>query len=98
MKIKTLESWSQYDVRDLCIKRDWYVKGTCDEYDKMLNYINEHYCPKSKDVYNVAKDIFEHSNKDNWIRGAGLSENEAIESIMFELYHYCVFRHFTIME
>ena len=65
---------------------------------KMLNYVNEHYYPKSKDVYNVAKDIFEHSNKDYWIRGGGLSEKEAIESIMFELYNNCVFRHFTIVD
>ena len=34
MKIKTSESWSQYDVRNLCIKKDWYVRGSCDEYDK----------------------------------------------------------------
>ena len=98
MKIKTSESWSQYDVRNLCIKKDWYVRGSCDEYDKMLNYVNEHYYPKSKDVYNVAKDIFEHSNKDYWIRGGGLSEKEAVESIMFELYNDCIFRHFTIIE
>lgn len=82
--IETEKIWLASDVRHVCIKNNWYTRGTCEEYENMLNMVESYY-PSDVRIFYVAEDIFEHSNQDYWIRDGGLSKEEAIESIMFVL-------------
>ena len=82
--IEIEKCWLSSDVRHVCIKNNWYTHGTCEEYENMLKMVNDYY-PSDLRIYFVAQDIFEHSNKSYWLDGGGLTETEAIESIMFVL-------------
>lgn len=82
--IKTEKNWLASDVRHACIENNWYTRGTCEEYENMLNMVEKCY-PTDALIFYVAEDIFEHSNQDYWIRDGGLTKEEAIESIMFVL-------------
>ena len=50
------------EVRDLCIRLNFYTRGDCKAYDKMLNrcgYIT------ADELIEIASDIVEHSDCDN---------------------------------
>lgn len=66
------------DVRKLCIENKWYTKGTCDEYEKMFNYINSCEDFKTENIVYVAKDIKDHSDTE-----------QDITSFCFELARIC---------
>ena len=76
-------SWS--DVRSLCIAKDFYTGGDCEEYDNLAQLIyswedaGQNITPEMLQV--VAEDILEHSHTDY-----------DLESIMFELSRHCVRR------
>lgn len=59
---------SAKEVRQMCDEYSWYTCGTIEDYNKMLNYCKS---TQEKDgdmtdfIYTVAKDIFEHSNKND---------------------------------
>lgn len=46
-------SWSAYSVRKVCINNDFCTSMTCEEYDKMLNWVSSHE-PTAKTVETVA--------------------------------------------
>ena len=56
---------SVYDLRNLCIARNWYTRGDCFEFDKMLAQTNEAYLKgenvTTKKLATIAKNIVEHS-------------------------------------
>ena len=64
------------DVRNMCIRENFYTCGNCEEYNKMLDYVFNHKNPELTDIYNVAKDILEHTDKEL---------QQTIENIMFIL-------------
>ncbi len=64
------------DVRGLCIKYSWYTCGTNEDYMAMLRKVEENQEADAYFLYDIAKDIMEHSRMEN---------DETIESIMGEL-------------
>ena len=71
-------------VRAKCIEKDWYTRGDCEAYSRMLSWCHENGedAPYSITLLEkIAKDIYEHSNPDRW---AGYDENPIL-NIMFEL-------------
>ena len=54
--------WSFHSVRDACIRNDLYTRGTCSEYDKMLDMV-ENTEPTVAALYEVAKDINDHNKQ-----------------------------------
>lgn len=82
--IKSEKNWKSYDVRKVCVENNWYTHGTVEEYENMLNMV-DNFRPSDLRIFLVALDIFNHSNQNYWIRDGGLTETEAIESIMFVL-------------
>lgn len=66
---------SAYDVRQLCIKNEWYTAGDCKDYSEMLDYVEENcYNANGVVIYNIACDIKAHSSTD-----------ADLDFIMFEL-------------
>ena len=77
-KLAVRESWSYDDIREMCIRENFYTRGTCDEYETMLNFV-ETSEPTAENVFVVATDIAKHSSwdDDSW------TNNEKIENIAF---------------
>lgn len=68
------KEWTPEDIRNLCIARGLYTKGTKEEYESMLQYVQSHN-PFSLDIeYTVARDILDHTDPET---------NQTIENIMF---------------
>lgn len=74
LSIKKIVKWSWMDVREMCIRNNWYDNGTCTEYDNMLNVVKKFDSPNDDDIFFIACDIVEHT-----------SEYQTIENVMFYL-------------
>ena len=51
------------DLRNLCIRKGWYTKGTSTEYETMLN-MSEKENIATEDIVAIAQDIMDHSDDD----------------------------------
>ena len=82
-----------YEVRNMCIKHEYYTAGDCEAYEKILNFVESHK-PTTNNIYKVATDIFKHSdiNLDHY----GVDEDEMIQAIMFDIHKECVSVHYEI--
>lgn len=49
------------DLRQLCIKNNWYTQGNCKDYENMLN-MSEKDNITTNDIVAIATDIMNHSN------------------------------------
>lgn len=54
-------AWSYETVRQCCIANNLYTCGTVRQYDQMFQMVMAKENPELIDIYNVAKDIAEHS-------------------------------------
>ena len=71
------------DIRNSCITENWYTRGTNAEYMNLLSkYEYKKYSVRT--LYNIAKDIYEHSDF-NRMKESGYFEHDIIENIMFIL-------------
>ena len=70
--ITTKRQWCANDVYTVCVRNGLYTCGDNEEYDAMLNSIDE-LEPTPENIYQVAKDIYDHS------------KNQTITNIMFSL-------------
>lgn len=53
------------DLRNLCIKKDWYTRGNCKEYCHLLNELaHEKENITTDDIVEIAQDILNHSDTD----------------------------------
>lgn len=57
-------SWSYETVRECCIKNNLYTCGTVRQYDLMFKMVMTKENPELIDIYNVAKNIADHSEED----------------------------------
>lgn len=79
-QIEETKSWHPERVRECCIENQWYTRGTCEEYDQMLDFVRDNK-PTIGNVFTVAKDIYLHSDFDSRYD----AEDEVTEAIMFHL-------------
>lgn len=80
MKLKETRRMDAGNIRNICIKMDWYTRGTCNEYNKMFeNAEAREATPEA--IYETAKDIFNHSDMD-YYRNSGYSDDEIIQNVM----------------
>lgn len=75
---------SMDDLRELCIKNNYYTEGTNDEYDRFLTSVKGVEITKDK-IYYLAVNIFTHSD----IEDNGLSTDEIVASIMYNIAEIC---------
>lgn len=86
-KITKTYTWYRDDVRNFCIRHNYYTAGDCRAYEKMLNMVeNEPYSDGL--LYKVAKDILEHSED---------TENY-VENMMFCLFRETVSTFFKVID
>lgn len=58
---KRVANW--HDLRSMCIRRSYYTQGTNEEYQALADKVFEHSKDMSNEVlYEIAKDILEHSD------------------------------------
>lgn len=62
--IKEIRKLSWYDLRNMCVRENFYTCGTCEEYDKLYEYVSNLENVTTKDIVNIAKDIMKHSEVD----------------------------------
>lgn len=60
MKITSKKVWSWHNMREMCIRENFYTCGSCEEYDAMLAKVRENE-PTDEIIYGVAADINAHS-------------------------------------
>lgn len=65
-------------IRKLCIKHDWFTRGTNEEYELLLNYGFSHQEITVDELVEMAELILEYSDTDY-----------ELTSIMFELNEIC---------
>ena len=83
--IETYRHWSSDDIRCMCIRNELYTCGTNEEYMLMLKLVDiAAGGPTTKNMYLIARDIFEHS------------ENQTISDIMYMIEREAVYTYFEI--
>lgn len=75
MKFKEERKLSADIVRNLCIRYNWYTKGSCEEYSELLNSLDGKEMT-TDELVKIAENIKEHSETED---GTG------VEEILFEL-------------
>ena len=56
--------WSSSDIRNMCIKNEWYTAGDIKAYSKMLDFVEDNE-PTKLNIWKVAQDILDHSSEDD---------------------------------
>lgn len=80
---------------NLCIENDWYTRGTCAEYIKMIDYVDSH-CKEMCDIdvqdkiEYVAANVLYHSNIESMCKMSCCTVKEVQESIEFALLNSCM--------
>lgn len=80
-EIRTL-SWS--DLRNLCVRRNWFTAGSPKDYEKMLDKANNTENITTSDVISIAMEILNNSELDS-----DYSKKDNFENICFELFAAC---------
>lgn len=78
MKITVEKQLNWEDVHGLCVRQNYYTCGDRQDYEAMLDKVNIE-GPTTQLVYEVAKDIVDHSN----LSAYGQTYTENIESVMY---------------
>lgn len=86
MKFTEIRTIGASDIRKLCIKNDWYTRGTNDQYRHLqLDLCEWKDSLATEDIVEIAEDIIAHSE----IEADGRTEAEVIESVAFEVMRVC---------
>lgn len=71
-------------LRALCIRQDWYTRGTCSEYERLFDRLNDEHGNfrnlATADLAGIAQDIADHSV---------LADGWEVTDIMYELARVC---------
>jgi len=78
------QTWDPMDVRDLCIRQDWYNAGSCKDYEDLLCLVEE-LEPTPHNIMRVAQNIANHTES---------RDDLGVETIMFHLANEVVMRFF----
>jgi hypothetical protein len=76
--IKETRKLYRASLVSLCIKRNWYTRGTQEEYDKLLSIPNKIKNVKASHIWEIANNIKNHS----------ITE-QTIDSIAFDIAQIC---------
>lgn len=83
-KIKETRVLSFENLRSLCIRRNWYTRGTCEDYENLFNRLrDENLNPihvSTEVLYDLAQDIMAHSK---------IEDDYGITDVMYELATSC---------
>lgn len=89
MRIEIKRTIDSSQLHFLCVRNEWYSKGTNEDYGELFSKVFNLENVSDMDIYNIAKDILDHNNKDDYIKESGLNEKQLIQSIMYEVNTIC---------
>lgn len=75
-------------VRNMCVKNDYYTRGTCEEYENMFNMCRVENATTDI-IEGIAYDILVHSDIHDLKEKFGCLTCELVSNIMFELINDC---------
>lgn len=67
---------SRNALRSLCIKQDWYTRGTNEQYSEILDYASSKSNLSTRNLVHIAQDIIAHSE---------MHQDYTIESVLYKL-------------
>ena len=77
-KFKEVRTVSWDEIRSLCMAKEWYTRGTCEQYSNLAGYVFDLEEVTTEDLVYIASDILEHSDTEY-----------DIEAILWELNRVC---------
>lgn len=86
----TRKSINRDDLRNLCIRQEYYTRGDCEAYEELLSYVDGRNITDN-DIIAIADNIYDHSDIDRIMEEYGCSSDEVFDSIYFnvgELVHW----------
>ena len=98
MTIKEIKKINVDKLRSMCIKNNWYTRGTTSDYNNMFKM-----CQKgnitTNQIYKIAKDIYEHTNVDKAVQGCSCEygDNENILNMMIYV-NNCTYVYYKMSE
>lgn len=72
------------ELRSLCIRKDWYTCGDCEEYSYLFSKCNGNMT--DEDVVKVAEDIYDHSDIERFVAEYGVAEVDVFNNMVFEVF------------
>lgn len=92
--MKIIRRWHVSEVRELCIKNDWYTEGSNESYEAMLDMVRLSSKNPSDDmVIVIAENIAEHSDIERFCNRYGCDFNEFVDNIVFQLFEETITHH-----
>ena len=95
LKVKEIKKLEVTALRSLCIKKAWYTNGTIEEYNNLFSKLDnvEYYedleCVTPELLVDIATDIFNHSNLESELASYGVSDQEYILNMLYEINKVC---------
>ena len=71
--------WSAESIRNTCIRHGLYTRGTCEEYDRVLDWVSR-INPSLENMVEIAVDIVNHSEDRTIEDVMAILENEAVRT------------------
>lgn len=89
--MKEIRKINSSKVRQMCIKDNYYTKGTNNEYENLLlNLCNDKNMTLKK-IEKIATDILQHSDWQSKSRSYGCEYDELLKSVMANLINECCY-------
>lgn len=85
MKFKEVRIIRHDSVRSMCIKEEYYTRGTNTEYSNLLFNLCDNDNASLEDLEKIAVDILEHSDWEKKAAEYGASYDELVRSVMTNL-------------
>lgn len=80
---------SRDQVREMCIRHDYYTNGNNADYTNMLNCVEDAKADDLDFMVAIAEDIYDHSDVNHFLALYGCSSDDFKDSILFNLYNEC---------
>ncbi len=87
---KTRKSINRDDLRNLCIRQEYYTRGDCKAYEELLDFVTDRNITDT-DIIAIADNIYDHSDIDRIMSEYGCGSDDVFDSIYFnvgELVHW----------
>ena len=72
------------ELRNLCVRKDWFTCGSIADYDAMFNKLNNDM--SDEEIVDVCKDIFDYSEVEKKAEEYGVPYEEVFDTIIYEVF------------
>lgn len=72
------------ELRNLCVRKDWFTCGSIVEYDAMFNKLNNDM--SDDEIVEVCRDIYYYSDVKKTAEEYGVAYEEVFDNIVYEVF------------